>query len=265
MPEYFMGIDIGAVAAKAVLIDEAKQVLAHSIIPSGVDFAKAAETVSNNILQETKITLDHVKYIVSTGYGRNNVAFAHNNKTEISCHGRGVYYYFPEDAIIVDIGGQDNKVIRIDSSGKRLNFNMNRKCAAGTGTFLEEIANRLGVDRKDMDDLARKSTKNITINSYCTVFASTEILAKIREGESIENMVRGAFNSIVLRIIELGLTCQGNESIVMTGGVVQHNPFIATLLEEQLKLKVKVPPAPQAIGALGAALFALEIYNKNKD
>ncbi len=260
MTEYFMGIDIGAATAKSVLIDSDKHKLASSVIPSGVDFKKAAETVSQNVLQDTTLSKDQVEYIVSTGYGRKNVLFANETKTEINCHGRGVYHYFPESCLIVDIGGQDNKLIKIDAVGKLLSFKMNRKCAAGTGTFLEEIANRLGVPRDDMDALARRATKNISLNSFCTVFASTEILARIREGESVENMVKGAFHSIILRVIELGLSGIEDENIVMTGGVVQHNPVIVELLEEQLEIRIKVPPEPQVIGALGAALAAHEIF-----
>lgn len=261
MTEYFLGIDIGASTTKAVLIDNKDcKILASSIIPSGVDFTKAAQTVMDNVLAETYIPRGKVKYIVSTGYGRNNVPFTDDIKTEIHCHAKGVYHYFLESCLIVDIGGQDNKVISIDASGKQLSFKMNRKCAAGTGTFLEEIANRLGVPREQLDSLARKSTKDISINSFCTVFASTEILARIREGESIENMILGAFHSIVLRVIELGLPTTKEEPIIITGGVVQHNPIIAELLEEKLGVPVKVPPTPQVTGALGAALVAKELF-----
>ena len=226
MVEYFMGIDIGAANSKAVLITgDNHQILASSIIRSGVDFAEAAKSVHTNVLTMANISTDMVKFIISTGYGRKNVKFANDTKTEIYCHARGVHHYFPENCTIVDIGGQDNKVIEIESSGKQLGFKMNRKCAAGTGAFLEEIANRLGVPMESLDTLARKAEKNITLNSFCTVFASTEILARIREGESVQNMVKGAFNSIVLRIIELGLpsTTEGKLNIVMTGGVVQYN------------------------------------------
>ena len=261
MTEYFLGIDVGASTTKAVLIDDAVNKLASSVIPSGVDFKQASDNVCENVLQASNLSLDKIKNIVSTGYGRNNVQFANEKKTEIYCHAHGVYHYFQENCLIVDIGGQDNKVIKIDASGKQLSFKMNRKCAAGTGTFLEEIANRLGVPLENMNELAQKATKNIAINSFCTVFASTEILARIREGESVENMVRGAFQSIVLRVIELGIAGTEEENIVMTGGVVQYNPFIVKLLEERLKIKIKVPPEPQIIGALGAALIAHKMYN----
>ena len=269
MTNYFIGIDVGASTAKAVLIDdETKGILASSVRPSGVDFSKAAESVRDDVLNETYLTMDKIKYVVSTGYGRNNVEFANDNRTEINCHARGVFYYYPESCIIIDIGGQDNKIITIDSSGKRLNFKMNRKCAAGTGTFLEEIANRLRVPRDKMDKLARKGSEENALNSFCTVFASTEILSRIRDGESVENMVRGAFNSIVLRVIELGISGTEDKTIVITGGVVQYNPFIVDLLAKKLGVKIKVPPEPQVIGALGAALIAAEIYeqmNKDKD
>lgn len=263
MTECFLGIDIGASTAKAVLINgETTQILANIVKPSGVNFTKVAELVRDDVLNEANLSLGDIKYILSTGYGRNNVEFANENRTEINCHARGVFHYFPESCLIVDIGGQDNKVINIDTSGKRLNFKMNRKCAAGTGTFLEEIANRLGVPLEELDKLARKATKNISLNSYCTVFASTEILSRIREGETVENMVKGAFLSIVQRIVELGITGTEKELIVMTGGVVQYNPFIVDLLEEKIGVKIEVPPEPQSIGAFGAALIAKELYGK---
>jgi predicted CoA-substrate-specific enzyme activase len=266
MTNYFLGIDIGASTAKAVLIDDDTQgVLASSIKPSGVDFAKSAEEVREDVLNETYIPEDKIKFVVSTGYGRNNVEFANENRTEINCHARGVFYYYPESCIIVDIGGQDNKVIIIDASGKRLNFKMNRKCAAGTGTFLEEIARRLNVPLEKMDKLARRATSEIALNSFCTVFASTEILSRIRDGESVENMVGGAFNSIVQRVIELGIIGTEDKPIVLTGGVVQHNPFIVELLEKKMGVKIKVPPEPQVIGALGAAMIAEELYRKENE
>jgi predicted CoA-substrate-specific enzyme activase len=266
MTNYFLGIDIGASTAKAVLIDDDTQgVLASSIKPSGVDFAKSAEEVREDVLNETYIPEDKIKFVVSTGYGRNNVEFANENRTEINCHARGVFYYYPESCIIVDIGGQDNKVIIIDASGKRLNFKMNRKCAAGTGTFLEEIARRLNVPLEKMDKLARRATSEIALNSFCTVFASTEILSRIRDGESVENMVGGAFNSIVQRVIELGIIGTEDKPIILTGGVVQHNPFIVELLEKKMGVKIKVPPEPQVIGALGAAMIAEELYRKENE
>jgi predicted CoA-substrate-specific enzyme activase len=261
MTEYFMGIDVGAATTKGVIIDDSKhQILARSVIPSGVDFKAAAETAKDNILAEACIPFEKVGYVISTGYGRENVKFSSATRTEINCHGRGVYHYFPENCLIIDIGGQDNKIIKIDSNGKRLSFKMNRKCAAGTGTFLEEIANRLSVPLENLDALARKATKDISLNSFCTVFASTEILSRIREGETVENMVKGAFSSIILRIIELGIYNTLKESIVLTGGVVQHNPYVVQLLEEKLGMKIKVPPEPQIIGAFGAALIANEEF-----
>ena len=259
MSDYFMGIDVGAATTKAVLIGDSNEILSSSVIASGVDFKKAAETVRDNVLNYANITFDDIKNTLATGYGRNNVEFATDTRTEINCHAHGVYHFFQENCIIVDIGGQDNKVIEINSKGKQLSFKMNRKCAAGTGTFLEEIANRLGVPREKMNELAQKATKDITLNSFCTVFASTEILARIREGESVENMVRGAFNSIVLRILELGLSHTTEKVIIMTGGVVQYNPFLVELLKSKLGMEIKVPPQPQIIGALGAALIAKDI------
>jgi predicted CoA-substrate-specific enzyme activase len=255
--KYFIGVDVGAVTTKAVLIDEDNNILAKSIIKSGADFSAAAEEVQKNVLEETNIERNSIKYVVSTGYGRNNVKFRDGIKTEISCHSRGAYYYFPGRITIIDIGGQDNKIIKLDKSGKKTSFKMNRKCAAGTGTFLEEIANRLDIPLDKINSLAKASKKIVDIGSYCTVFSSTEILSKIKDGEKVEDLIRGAFRSVVKRLLEMEAL---DGPVVMTGGVVEHNPFIADTLKEFCDVEVKIPENPQAIGAFGAALYAREQF-----
>ena len=193
--------------------------------------------------------------MVSTGYGRRNVAFAGDTKTEISCHAKGSFYYFPESHTLIDIGGQDSKINKVNASGNRTGFKMNRKCAAGTGAFLEEMANRLKIKLEKLNDLAEKSEKDVQIGSYCTVFSATEILTKIREGVEVKDLVKGIFDSIIKRALEMD-PLEGN--IVMSGGVVAHNPFLVSMFEEKLEKKIFVPPLPQLTGAFGAALFALE-------
>jgi predicted CoA-substrate-specific enzyme activase len=190
---------------------------------------------------------------VATGYGRHNVAYADARLTEIHCHGVGVHHHVPGPITVVDIGCQDNKVIRLDGDGRRVDFRMNRKCAAGTGAFIEEIALRLGVPLDDMDALARRAGDTVKLSSFCTVFAKTEILAHLRHGMPVEGIVRGAFLSVVTRVIEMD-PLDGH--VVLTGGVVAHNPTIATILSETLGREVVVPPEPQLTGALGAALSA---------
>jgi len=174
-------------------------------------------------MKRAGISRDEVEFITATGYGRKNVSFAHDTKTEIACHSRGCYHYFPEAITVVDIGGQDSKIIKLDAQGRRISFKMNRKCAAGTGSFLEEIAYKLDIPLGNLDGLARDSRKETTIGSYCTVFTGTEVLDRIRAGEKVED-----------------------------------NPIVAELLSAQLQREVAIAPHPQEIGAFGAALFAME-------
>jgi predicted CoA-substrate-specific enzyme activase len=200
-------------------------------------------------------TRAHIARVVSTGYGRNNVTYAGSTRTEIGCHARGSYLYFPRAVTIVDIGGQDNKVIKLDAAGRRISFKMNRKCAAGTGAFLEEMSTRLDIPLSDMDALARQATDVVQIGSYCTVFSATEVLEHIRHGKKVQDIIKGLFLSVIRRIIEMdSLT----EQVVMTGGVVAHNPYLVELAAQQIGRSILVPPHPQLAGAIGAALYAKE-------
>lgn len=252
---YFIGIDVGASTTKAVILDKSAEIKGHSVIHSGADFGAAAEDVLRKASAGLKKeNLDH-KLVLSTGYGRRNVPFADLTKTEISCHAKGSYHFFPRMHTLIDIGGQDSKIIKIDNSGKRTGFKMNRKCAAGTGAFLEEIANRLKIEIEKLNGLAEKAMTNITIGSYCTVFTATEILTKIRQNVRVEDIIKGIFDSVIKRALEMD-PLEGN--IVMSGGVVAHNPYFVKMCEQKLGKDIFVPPFPQLIGALGAALFALE-------
>lgn len=257
MTDYFAGIDVGASTTKSVIIDISKKIISFHITKTGADFKRASEICYNESLKIGSISRDEIKFIISTGYGRYNVNFANQTKTEISCHAKGAYFYFPKAITIIDIGGQDTKIIKLDKNGKRISFKMNRKCAAGTGTFLEEIANRLDTPLNKLDSLARNADKNIKLNSFCTVFASTEILSKIKEGESRENMVKGAFDSVIKRILEMDSL---NGEVVLTGGVIAHNSIISEILKNEFNVNINIPSNPQIIGAYGAALFALNEY-----
>lgn len=259
MQNYFAGIDVGAVTTKCVIVDERKAILSFFVKASGTDFREAAEECYKKAIEFAKISKEGIKYVIGTGYGRDCIQFANDTITEISCHAKGSYFYFPKKITVIDIGGQDTKVIKLDENGKIISFKMNRKCAAGTGTFLEEIANRINVPISSLDELARKSKIDVEISSYCTVFASTEILSRIRAGNRKEDMVRGAFNSVIKRVLEMD-SLAGN--IVMTGGVVTYNKMIVELIEKKLDVKIALPPNPQIIGAFGAALFAVEKYTE---
>ena len=251
--KYFCGIDIGASAAKLVLIDENRKIAAKSLHSSGIDYARTAERCLDEALSAEAIARHDVVSSLATGYGRENVPWARNTRTEIACHGAGAYFHFPRRTTIIDIGAQDSKIIHLNETGARLSFKMNRKCAAGTGAFLEEIAHRLDLDVSELNDLAEQSTKEVTLGSFCTVFTATEILSKIRAGEKVEDIVKGAFRSVVKRVLEMD-TVDG--AIVMTGGVIAHNPILAKLMRESFGAEVLVPPDPQYTGAFGAALFA---------
>lgn len=254
--EYYAGIDVGASTTKAIILDENAKIHGHAVVHSGADFGMAARDVfllASKGLGEEKF---QSRLLISTGYGRRNVPFADSTKTEISCHAKGSYHYFRRAHTLIDIGGQDSKIIKVDEKGRRTGFKMNRKCAAGTGAFLEEIANRLKIPIGQLNGLAEKATKDVTIGSYCTVFTATEILTKIRQNVRVEDIVKGIFDSVLKRALEMD-PLEGN--IVMSGGVVAHNPFFVMMCEKKLGRDIFVPPYPQLIGALGAALFALEI------
>jgi predicted CoA-substrate-specific enzyme activase len=254
--DYFVGIDVGASTTKAVIINERKKVLGYSVNDSGADFQAAAEKAYLDSQKKGNVDLSSSGgFVVSTGYGRRNVPFASMPKTEISCHARGSYHHFPHAHTLIDIGGQDSKIIKIDDSGKRINFKMNRKCAAGTGAFLEEIANRLKIPIEDLNDLAEKASKEVQLGSFCTVFTATEILAKIRVGVKVENLIKGIFGAVIKRALEMD-PLDGN--IVMSGGVVAYNPFFKEMFSKKLKKDIFVPPLPQLTGAFGAAIYALE-------
>ncbi|MFC1853061.1 acyl-CoA dehydratase activase [candidate division CSSED10-310 bacterium] len=257
----YAGVDVGSSNTKVVLLDSKCNLKGIAVDRSGVDFAEASENTFGAALDDAGSTREQVQYIISTGYGRKNVSFANKTMTEIACHARGAYFHFSQAITVVDIGGQDNKIMKLAEDGTRLDFKMNRKCAAGTGAFIEEMAYRAGVPLGDMEKLARKSTVDIVIGSFCTVFSATEVLALIRKGVKLPDIAKGAFRSVVKRIVEMDPL---SGQVVTTGGVVAHHPYVAELLSEAIQRQVKIPPQPQLSGALGAALYAIEEYtNKN--
>ena len=249
---YALGLDVGASATKAVLLD-GDVVRARSLRKSGADFGAAARACLEEITSATGLEATELERVVATGYGRRSVDFAAMTITEITCHARGCHASFPHAMTIVDIGGQDNKVIVVEDSGDRRSFKMNRKCAAGTGAFLEEIANSLDTPVSALNDLAGQATGNVELGSFCTVFAKTELLKLIADGTPLPDIVKAAFRSVVKRILEMD-PLTGN--VVMTGGVVAHNPIIVDLVSNALGRNVLVPDHPQYTGALGAALMA---------
>lgn len=251
----FAGVDVGASRTKVAILDAEKNMIGHAVRKSGTDFTETAEICLESSLEMAGISKEDIANCISTGYGRKNVPFSRDTKTEIGCHAKGCYHYFPMSMTIIDIGGQDNKVIKLDEHGRRISFKMNRKCAAGTGAFLEEMATRLDIPLEEMDGLARQSENMVELGSYCTVFSGTEVLEKIREGKKVPDIVKGLFFSVIKRVLEMdSLT----DRVVMTGGVVANNMYLVHMVEEIIKHEVLVPEYPQLTGAVGAALFAME-------
>ncbi|MCP4247436.1 MAG: ATPase, partial [bacterium] len=243
----------GASTGKLVIIDEIGSVAARSIRRSGVDYARVADELLAESLSAASLDPSRIVRSVSTGYGRSNVPWADGKMTEIACHGKGAHFHFPQRITVIDIGAQDSKVIHLDETGRRLGFKMNRKCAAGTGAFIEEMALRLALDVSELNVLAAKSSHDVPLSSFCTVFAATEVLAKIRAGMDVADIVRAAFCSVVKRIVEMDRV---DGRLVATGGVVAHNRYLAKLLGDAFGAEALVPPDPQYTGAFGAALLA---------
>lgn len=250
----YVGIDLGASRTKVAVLDARKKLLGHAVRKSGTDYAAAASACMTASLEMAAVSEADIVRTISTGYGRKNVIFAHDHKTEIACHAKGCYHYFPKAISIIDIGGQDNKVIKLDQSGRRLNFKMNRKCAAGTGAFLEEMSQRLDIPLSSMDGLARQSENMVKLGSFCTVFSATEVLENIRAGKKLPDIVKGLFYSVIERVLAMEPL---SENVVITGGVAAHNPFLVTMAAGIIGRPVLVPEYPQLTGAIGAALYAL--------
>jgi predicted CoA-substrate-specific enzyme activase len=251
----FAGVDIGASRTKVAILDPQKNLIGRSEKKSGTDFSDTAVSCLEAALQMANSSRTDIVKTVSTGYGRNNVTFSDQTKTEIGCHAKGCYFHFPKAITVIDIGGQDNKIIKLDEKGNRISFKMNRKCAAGTGAFLEEMSMRLDIPLEDMDGLARQATEQVELGSYCTVFSATEVLEKIRQGKKVPDIVKGLYLSVIKRLLEMDAL---GDTVVMSGGVVAYNPYLVKMVGERIGREVLVPDYPQYSGAFGAALFAME-------
>ncbi len=249
---FFAGIDVGSMAAKAVILHEHK-IIAQEMELTGWTPREAGRSVFDKAVKKAGINPRDIKRIIGTGYGRVSLDFIDQAVTEITCHAIGANFWFPHNALVIDIGGQDSKAIVIDSKGKVLNFVMNDKCAAGTGRFLQVMANTLGLELGRMEELDLAETVNI--NSMCTVFAESEVVSLLAAGVSKEKIVSGLYNSIVKRISSMVGSFTDYKRIIFTGGVA-NNKGIQSILTKVLAAPVDVPEEPQMVGALGAALIA---------
>jgi len=248
-----VGIDAGAATTKAVLL--ADGVISRSIVePTGFDFSAAARRIFDNLLKDTGIIKADISAIGATGYGRDNITFATKKISEITAHARGVYHLYPEVRGIIDIGGQDSKIIVV-KDGKVLDFLMNDRCAAGTGKFLEHTARALEISVAELGDIALLSKSPASINSMCTVFAESEVISLRAKGFSKEDIAAGLVESIARRVAVMAKQKELRDHVALVGGVAK-NSGIKTALEKELGVELYVPPDPQITGAIGAALIA---------
>jgi predicted CoA-substrate-specific enzyme activase len=252
------GIDVGSSSTKVVLLDEKQNILARNIIPSGGRFVSSSERCYETALNAAGVGRDSVRLIIATGYGRKRVPFPSKDITEITCHAKGVHFLLPKTRTVIDIGGQDSKVIKLKETGKIDTFVMNDKCAAGTGRFLEVIARALEVDLNDMRELHLKSKKIVPLSNFCTVFAESEVISLMAQGHEIPDIIRGINSAVASRIIALMNRVSGGEVISLTGGVAKNQGVIFEMNEQLNGKKLSIPEEPQTTGALGAALLALE-------
>ena len=263
---FYAGIDVGSTTTKAVIIEAdheniINRIVGRKVIKTGHNHSDSARMCLEGALDQADVAFSDILNIVGTGYGRNNIPFAGGKSTEIFCHAAGAKFYYPNATTIIDIGGQDSKVIKMGNTGKVYDFSMNEKCAAGTGRFIEVICHVLGLDIKEAGKLSMNASKELSISSMCTVFAESEVISKIANGDSREDILRALNNAIADRVISMGKRIGIATDIVMTGGVAR-NIGIRKSFEKKLESEVFVPDDPQTVGALGAAIKACEDYWK---
>jgi predicted CoA-substrate-specific enzyme activase len=252
-----MGVDSGSLTAKAVIMNGNKEIIAHSVRQFTFVSEKAVKVVVEDVLTIAGLKLEDISYIVTTGYGRRRITFGNKAITEITCHAKGANYVYPQARTIIDIGGQDSKVISIDHNGNVLNFAMNDTCAAGTGQFLEVMAKALGVELKDIGDYALQAKKDIKISSMCTVFAESEVISLVAEGNSEIEILGAIHTAIARRTVGLAGRVGVIQPLIMTGGVAKNKGMVRSI-EKELKMTIHIPEEPQIVGALGAAIFAVD-------
>ncbi len=283
----FAGIDVGSLTGKAVLLksdgataetddnlNRVQNILAHKVIRVKKTPVETAQTVFQQILEETNLKKEDVNYIVSTGYGRDNIPFSNKSVTEITCHGVGAHYLIPSVRTIIDIGGQDCKLISVDRTGKLVDFAMNEKCSAGTGRYLELMAALLHISLTELGTISLKSKSPIAVKSTCSIYAQAEVLQYISSGHKKENIAAGINKAMAERVYSMAKRVKIKKDIVISGGVAK-NVGVVRYLEDMLgetvgqsfyllkhTLFLQMPVDPQICGALGAAVIASQKYQR---
>jgi len=260
MSIFTLGIDVGSTASKCVILKDGKDIISKALVDVGAG-TSGPDRAINEVLAAVGMQREAMSFTLATGYGRNSLmGIADKQMSELSCHARGASFVFPKVHTVIDIGGQDVKVLHIEN-GNMVNFQMNDKCAAGTGRFLDVMARVLEVKVEDLGRLGAMSKKRISISSTCTVFAESEVISQLSLGTDKCDIIDGIHRSVASRVVGLAHRVGVSPEVVMTGGVAQ-NIGVVKALSEELNCEIKVSPITQYIGALGAALFAYQNATK---
>ena len=257
-PMYVLGIDSGSTSTNAVLMNDQKELVAYRVLRTGAKSTESAQRILEQILEDANLSRADIRTIVSTGYGRVSIPFADHDVTEISCHGKGAHYLNPDVRTILDIGGQDSKAIRLNEHGDVIDFVMNDKCAAGTGRFLEMMARTLEIGVDELGPISAQSKKEVTISSMCSVFAESEVISLIAQDTETADIVNGIHHAIIERAWSLIRRVSPEPVYMMTGGVAK-NAGVVRALEEKTGSPVFISQEPEIVGAIGAALYGLEL------
>ncbi len=255
------GVDVGSTQTKSVIMSDngerGPEIVTRALVDTGANVQKAAEHGFHQACREAGISPQQIGFVVGTGYGRYKITFGNAQMTEISCHARGAHFLFPGTRTVIDMGGQDSKAISVGADGEVLDFVMNDKCAAGTGRFLANAAEVMGLSLDEVGPMSLQGTRPVKITTVCTVFVESDILSYLAQGKRGEDILRGVHLAIARRTVSLARRVPLEKDITMTGGVAR-NIGMVKALEEVLDVKLQVSPDAHFVGAIGAALFALE-------
>lgn len=254
-----LGIDIGSATSKCVIMEDGEKILAAAVVKGGIG-TNGAEEAKSQVMEESGLTQEDIEYTIATGYGRSLYSQADDQVSELSCHAMGAHAVFPDARTVIDIGGQDVKVISLDSKGRMKDFIMNDKCAAGTGRFLEVMANVLRLDITELEIYAAKAESIAQISNTCTVFAESEVISQLANGVAAPDLVAGICDSVARKVCALAKRNGITSAVCMSGGVAQ-NGGVRSALERQLGEPVLFSDKAQLFGAIGAAMYAYKKAN----
>ena len=254
---YAAGVDVGSTQTKAIIVDERGQIVARALTDTGAYLVRAAERAFQSALDQAGLTREQVGKVIGTGSGRFKVEFGDDQVTEISCHAKGAWAIIPATRTVIDIGGQDTKAIKVSDRGEVLDFAMNDKCAAGSGRFLTNSAEAVGLDVSEMGERSLTAKQPVRLSTVCTIFVESDILTYLAQGKKVDDILDGVHGAIAARTVALVRRVGAESEITMTGGV-SRNVGMVKWLEQKLGMPVNVSPDSHYTGALGAAIFAME-------